>query len=232
MKDLKIPQHVGIIMDGNGRWAKERGLIRSLGHKKGADNLLKLMLYIFKKGIKYFSVYAFSKENFNRPKEEVEYLMNLFVDMFKKKKDVFIKNKIKVLFSGEKSRLRKDVLECIEELEKETNTFNDHVFNVCLSYSGREEITYAIKKILKNIDKYDIDEIDEELVGKNLYHELPDLDLVIRTSGEHRISNFMLWQSSYAEYIFPKTYFPAFTTKEFDLAIEEYNSRERRFGGV
>lgn len=232
MKDLKIPQHVGIIMDGNGRWAKERGLIRSLGHKKGADNLLKLMLYIFKKGIKYFSVYAFSKENFNRPKEEVEYLMNLFVDMFKKKKDVFIKNKIKVLFSGEKSRLRKDVLKCIEELEKETNTFNDHVFNVCLSYSGREEITYAIKKILKNIDKYDIDEIDEELVGKNLYHELPDLDLVIRTSGEHRISNFMLWQSSYAEYIFPKTYFPAFTTKEFDLAIEEYNSRERRFGGV
>lgn len=232
MKDLKIPQHVGIIMDGNGRWAKERGLIRSLGHKKGADNLLKLMPYIFKKGIKYFSVYAFSKENFNRPKEEVEYLMNLFVDMFKKKKDVFIKNKIKVLFSGEKSRLRKDVLKCIEELEKETNTFNDHVFNVCLSYSGREEITYAIKKILKNIDKYDIDEIDEELVGKNLYHELPDLDLVIRTSGEHRISNFMLWQSSYAEYIFPKTYFPAFTTKEFDLAIEEYNSRERRFGGV
>lgn len=225
--------HVGIIMDGNGRWAKEKGLSRSLGHKKGADNLLKLIPYIFSKGIKYISIYAFSKENFNRNKEEVDYLMNLFLDLFNKSMKRFKKDEIKIVFSGEKTRLRNDVIKSMEKLEEETKVYENKILNICLSYSGREEIVDSFKKIYKDIkeNRLDINNIDEEVVSKYMYQNLPDLDLVIRTSGEQRISNFMLWQSSYAEYVFPKTYFPAFDNKEFDKVLEEYESRERRFGG-
>lgn len=230
MKENNVPNHVGIIMDGNGRWAKERGLIRSLGHSKGADNLMKLIPHVFNRGIKYISIYAFSKENYNRDPKEVDYLMDLFVKLFKKKQNIFKKEKIKVLFSGERSRIRKDVLESMEKLEESTKEFNDKVLNICLSYSGREEIVSTIKKILKE-DNLNIDEIDEEYISNNLYQKLPDLDLVIRTSGEQRISNFMLWQSSYAEYVFPKIYFPDFNEKEFDKVLEEFNTRERRYGG-
>lgn len=220
-------------MDGNGRWAKEKGLSRSLGHKKGADNLLKLIPYIFSKGIKYISIYAFSKENFNRNKEEVDYLMNLFLDLFNKSMKRFKKDEIKIVFSGEKTRLRNDVIKSMEKLEEETKVYENKILNICLSYSGREEIVDSFKKIYKDIkeNRLDINNIDEEVVSKYMYQNLPDLDLVIRTSGEQRISNFMLWQSSYAEYVFPKTYFPAFDNKEFDKVLEEYESRERRFGG-
>lgn len=230
MNDINIPIHIGIIMDGNGRWAKERGLNRSLGHKAGADNLLKLIPYIFNRGIKYISVYALSKENFKRDIKEIDFLMNLFVKMFKTKKKIFIDEKIKVIFSGEKSRIRKDVISVMEKIEEDTKNFTDKIFNVCLSYSGREEIAHAVKRIVE--DKHDISLIDEELVGKYMYHNLPDLDLVIRTSGEQRISNFMLWQSSYAEYAFPMTYFPAFNSEEFEKVLFEYNNRERRFGNA
>ena len=228
-----LPNHVGIIMDGNGRWAQSRNLKRSIGHKKGADNLEKLIEHIFNLGIKYVSVYAFSCENFKRSSEEVNYLMDLFIKMFSLKKNIFIKNKIKVIFSGSKNNLRNDVLESMINLQSSTKDFEDRVFNICLNYSGRLEIVDAVKKISTMVvdKKINIDDIDEKLVNKNMYQDLPDLDFIIRTSGEMRISNFMLWQSSYAEYYFPNTLFPDFDNEEFDKAIVEYQKRNRRFGG-
>lgn len=228
-----LPKHVGIIMDGNGRWATARNLKRSMGHKAGADNLEKLIDYIFNLGIKYVSVYAFSCENFKRSNEEVNYLMDLFVKMFSIKKKIFVKNKIKVIFSGSTNNLRKDVLDSMSKLSEATKNFDSRVFNICLNYSGRLEIVDMVKKISTMIvnKKIEIDNINEELVNKYMYQELPDLDLVIRTSGEYRISNFMLWQSSYAEYYFPSVLFPDFNSDEFDKAIIEYQKRNRRFGG-
>ena len=229
-----LPNHIGIIMDGNGRWAEKRGKKRSMGHKAGADNLEKLLEHIFNLGIKYVSIYAFSTENFKRDKTEVDYLMNLFVKMFSVKKKIFIKNELRVLFSGRRDNLRSDVRESIEKLEEVTKGFTTGTLNICLNYGGRFEIIDMTKKIanlVKN-NEVNIDEIDENLVNKYMYQELPPLDFVIRTSGEQRISNFMLWQGSYAEYFFPKTLFPDFNETEFDKALEEYNSRNRRFGGV
>lgn len=234
MEEMVLPNHVGIIMDGNGRWAKQRGLKRSIGHKKGADNLEKLLKHIYSLGIKYVSVYAFSTENFNRSDEEVNYLMDLFVKFFTKKKKIFIKEELKVVFSGSKNRLRDDVVNGMKELEECTKDFNRGVFNICLNYGGRLEIVDAIKKISSEVKtgKLNIEDINEELVSHYMYQDLPDLDFVIRTSGEQRISNFMLWQSSYAEYYFPKTLFPDFDKDEFDKALLEFNNRNRRFGGV
>lgn len=233
MKNEILPNHVGIIMDGNGRWATKRGLKRSIGHKFGADNLEKLIEHIFKLGIKYVSVYAFSTENFKRSDEEVNYLMDLFVKMFSKKEKIFINNQIKVLFSGTKDNLRTDVIESMERLSTNTSMFKDHIFNICLNYGGRYEICDMVKKITKKVMRGEIlvNDINEDLVSKNMYQELPDVDFVIRTSGEIRISNFMLWQSSYAEYYFTDTLFPDFNAKEFDKALLEYQKRNRRFGG-
>ena len=234
MNDKLLPKHIGIIMDGNGRWAKKRGLKRSFGHKKGADNLERLLKHIFNLGIKYVSVYAFSTENFNRDPEEVNYLMDLFVKYFTKKKKIFVDEQLKVVFSGSKNKLRDDVISGMKELEDATKDFDRGVFNICLNYGGRLEIVDAIKTISKEVvdGKLNIDDINEELVSHYMYKDLPDLDFVIRTSGEQRISNFMLWQSSYAEYYFPDTLFPDFNAKEFDKALEEYSKRNRRFGGA
>jgi len=230
----KIPLHVGIIMDGNGRWAKERNLSRSMGHKKGADNLKDLVPYIFKKGVKYLSLYAFSVENFKRSNEEVEYLMNLFIDMFKKDFLSFDKEKVRVIFSGKREPLRTDVLEAMDEISERTKNNSEKVLNICLNYGSQDEIVDATKKIAQLVlnGKIKLEDINKELIGKSLYQDLPDLDLVIRTSGEFRISNFMLWQSAYTEYYFTNTYFPDFKEEGFDLALEKYNKRNRRFGGI
>ena len=229
-----LPNHIGIIMDGNGRWANKRGLPRSLGHKKGAENLEKLLDYIFHIGIKYVSIYAFSCENFKRDSNEVNYLMDLFVKMFTIKKAIFIRNNLKVVFSGRRNNLREDVLQALESLENETRNLTGGILNICLNYGGRQEIVDMVKKISTLVvdKKIDIDAISEELVSKNMYQDLPDIDFVIRTSGEERISNFMLWQSSYAEYYFPLTLFPDFDKSELDKAIIEYQKRNRRFGGL
>lgn len=229
-----LPTHIGIIMDGNGRWATSRGLKRSMGHKAGAENLEKLLEHIYNLGIKYVSIYAFSTENFKREKSEVDYLMNLFVRMFTIKKKIFIKNELRVLFSGRRDNLRDDVRKGIESLENVTKDYTRGTLNICLNYGGRLEIVDMTKKIANLVEenKIKIDDINEDLVNKYMYQELPPLDFVIRTSGEQRISNFMLWQSSYAEYYFPKVLFPDFDNNEFDKAIEEYNRRNRRFGGV
>lgn len=234
MNDLNLPIHVGIIMDGNGRWAKKRGLARSLGHSAGAKNLKKLLRHIFKRGIKYVSVYAFSTENFKRSKEEVDYLMKLFIKMFKTNAKEFIKDKIKVVFSGSRNNLSEELNNAMDDLEEKTKDFENGIFNVCLNYGGRSEIIDATKKIAKLVKdgKLAIEDIDEEVLNNNMYNRLPDLDFVIRTSGEMRTSNFMPWQSTYAEYYFPDTLFPDFDEKQFDIAIEEYQKRSRRFGGV
>lgn len=234
MNDLNLPVHVGIIMDGNGRWAKKRGLARSLGHSAGAKNLKKLLRHIYKRGIKYVSVYAFSTENFKRSKEEVNYLMKLFIKMFKTNSKEFIKDKIKVVFSGSRNNLSEELNNAMDDLEEETKDFENGIFNVCLNYGGRSEIIDATKKIAKLVKdgKLAIEDIDEEVLDNNMYNRLPDLDFVIRTSGEMRTSNFMPWQSTYAEYYFPDTLFPDFDEKQFDIAIEEFQKRSRRFGGV
>ena len=234
MNGLNLPIHVGIIMDGNGRWAKKRGLARSLGHSAGAKNLKKLLSHIYKRGIKYVSVYAFSTENFKRSKEEVDYLMKLFIKMFKTNAKEFIKDKIKVVFSGSRNNLSEELNNAMDDLEEKTKDFENGIFNVCLNYGGRSEIIDATKKIAKLVKDGNlaIDDIDEEVLDNNMYNRLPDLDFVIRTSGEMRTSNFMPWQSTYAEYYFPDTLFPDFDEKQFDIAIEEFQKRSRRFGGV
>jgi len=227
-----IPNHVAIILDGNGRWAIKRGLKRSLGHKAGFDNLKKLSKYIFKKGVKILSVYAFSTENFKRDKEEVDYLMDLLVNKFKSL--VSKKDNIRIVFSGSKKNLRSDVLKAIEEIEETTKDNDKHIFNICFNYGGRLDIVEATKKIVNdcNNGKLSIDDINEEVYKKYLYNEIPDIDLLIRTSGEYRISNFMLYQLSYAEMYFTNTLFPDFNEEKFDEAIESYNNRDRRFGGI
>ena len=227
---LKIPTHVGIIVDGNGRWAKERGLSRLKGHDAGFDNLRELVKYIHKRGVKYLSLYVFSTENFKRPKEEVDHLMDLFVIMYKRYRDDFAKNNIKVVFSGRDEPLPKKVIKARDELVELTKNNTSGTVNFCMNYGGRAEILDAIKKIAKS--GVDVDSLTEEDVRKYLYQDLPDVDLMIRTSGELRLSNFLLWQNSYAEFYFPKTKFPDFHEADFDQALIEYTSRDRRFGNV
>lgn len=227
--------HIGLIVDGNGRWAKERGQKRSYGHKKGAEALEKIILYINENKIaNYLSLYVFSTENFNRSEEEVNYLMELFMKWFKKAKDKYQNANIKVLFSSQKSYLKKEIVDAINELENATKENTGLVVNFCLSYGGRQEIVDATKKISEKVlnKEIKIENINEELFKKYLYNDLPDVDFLIRTSGENRISNFMLWQLSYAEFYFPKVYFPDFTPESIEEAIKEYEKRDRRFGKI
>ncbi len=227
--------HIGLIVDGNGRWAKERGQKRSYGHKAGAEALEKIILYINENKIaNYLSLYVFSTENFNRSEEEVNYLMELFMKWFKKAKDKYQNANIKVLFSSQKSYLKKEIVDAINELENATKENTGLVVNFCLSYGGRQEIVDATKKISEKVlnKEIKVEDINEELFKKYLYNDLPDVDFLIRTSGENRISNFMLWQLSYAEFYFPKTYFPDFTPESLEEAIKEYEKRDRRFGKI
>lgn len=234
MDGLKIPNHIGLIVDGNGRWAQARGLKRSEGHKAGADNMDRLFSYMLKRGVKIVSAYVFSTENFKRSKEEVDYLMNMVLLRFKKYIKKFNKENIKILVSGRREGLREDVLAAIDELVESTKNNTNGIVNFCLNYGGHAEIIDATKKIYEDVKnhKLDINELNEETYSKYLYHDLPPIDLMIRTSGENRISNFMLWQNSYAEFYFPKTLFPDFDEEEFEKALIEYNKRDRRFGGI
>lgn len=233
MDNLNIPTHVGIILDGNRRWAKERGLKTSFGHKEGFNTLKILSKHAFKKGVKVLSVFAFSTENFKRSSEEVDYLMNLFLKAFKSSIKEFNQNNIKVVFSGRKEPLSDKVYSAMKELENKTSKNNGGILNICLNYGGQAEIVDTTKKIVNEVlnGNIKIDDINEELFRDNLYNSLPYMDLLIRTSGEIRVSNFMLYSLAYAEMYFPDTYFPDFKEKEFDKAIEVYNKRDRRMGG-
>jgi len=228
--NLKVPKHVAIIVDGNGRWAKEKGMSRSKGHDAGFENLKNLSSYIFSKGISILSVYVFSTENFKRDKAEVDHLMNLFVTMFDKNKKFFMEKNIKVVVSGRDEPLPKKVIETRDKLVELTKNNTGGILNVCLNYGGRAEIVDATKKIINS--GIDVNDINEELFGSYLYNDLGDVDLLIRTSGEIRLSNFLLWQLSYAEFYFTPIKFPAFTNNDFDDAIVEYTKRDRRFGGI
>lgn len=229
--DVKI-NHVAIILDGNGRWATSRGLKRSLGHKAGFNNLKKLSKHIFKKGIKILSVFAFSTENFKRDKEEVDYLMNLLVKNFKSliSKD----NDVKIIFSGRRENLSIEVNNAIDEIEKLTEDCEEHIFNICFNYGGIADIIDATKNIALEYKNslIDINDIDENYFKNKLYNSIPDIDLLIRTGGEKRISNFMLFQLSYAELYFTDTLFPDFNSKEFDKALIDFSKRDRRYGGI
>ncbi len=233
-QDIKnVPYHVAIIMDGNGRWAQQRGLKRSMGHLEGSKTLEKLGVHILKKGVKVLSIFAFSVENFKRSKEEVDYLMNLFVEMFTKNFKSFQKEHIKVVFSGRKNMLSNEVLNSMNEIQKKTEDNTKGILNICLNYGGQEEIIDASKKIALDYHngKLDLETLNKETFYKYLYNNLPPIDLLIRTSGELRISNFMLYQMAYSEMVFTNTYFPDFNSKEFDIVLEEYYKRNRRFGG-
>jgi len=230
--EYKIPSHVAIILDGNGRWALKRGLKRSMGHKAGFDNLKSLSDYIFERGVKILSIFAFSTENFKRDKEEVDYLMNLLVKKFRQL--INKKNSVKIIFSGRRMGLREDVLKAIEEIEEKTKNNEDHIFNICFNFGGKFDLIDAAKAIAidyKN-NKINLDTLDEKTFNNYLYNEIPDIDLLIRTSGELRISNFMLYQMAYAEMYFPRIYFPDFNSEAFDEAILVYNKRDCRFGGI
>ena len=232
---MAIINHIGIIVDGNGRWAKERGLTRSEGHLEGSKNLEAIIKYVSNNNIaNYLSLYVFSTENFKRSEQEVKFLMDLFIKWFKRLQKESNKYKIKLLFSGRKEYLKKDVVDAIIEMEEKTKNNTGLVVNFCLSYGGRAEIVDTTKKIVKLVadKKIDINDIDEELFSNNLYYPLPDVDFLIRTSGEQRVSNFMLWQISYAELYFPQTYFPDFKPEELDKAVIEYQKRDRRFGNI
>ncbi len=227
------PEHVAIILDGNRRWAKERKLPSLRGHQKGFENIRDLAPYIINRGVKYLSVFAFSTENFKRSTEEVNYLMDLFVNMFEKECDKIHSEDIKIIFSGRQDNLRKDVKEAMQTITERTKNNKKGVFNICLNYGGQQEIADATKKICEDVlsGKVKTDDINEKLLYKYMYQELPPIDFMIRTSGEERISNFMIYELSYAEMYFPKVYFPDFDRNEFEKSIDEYNKRNRRFGG-
>ncbi|MBR6136973.1 MAG: di-trans,poly-cis-decaprenylcistransferase [Bacilli bacterium] len=232
--ELKIPNHVGIIMDGNGRWAQERGMVRTMGHKNAIKTLKALCLHMADVGVKYASLYAFSTENFKREKSEVDYLMDLFISSFTKEFKFLIEKNVRVVFSGRREPLPEKVLEAMDKIQEDTKNNKDLVLNICLNYGSHAEMVDTTKKICEMYKegKIELDDINEEFIQKNLYQDLPPLDFVIRTSGELRLSNFMMYQASYAEFYFPQVYFPDFTTEEFDKAILEFNKRNRRFGGV
>ena len=229
---MNVPNHVAIIMDGNRRWATERGLNKSEGHLEGSKTLKELVEYAFSNGIKVLSVFAFSTENFNRSKIEVDYLMNLFVKMFTNYFDELNEKGIKIVFSKRESGLPTKLEKIIKNVEEKTKNNSKGTFNICINYGGQFEILDTIKKISKKVkdNEIDIENIDKEYVERNLYQDLPPIDLLIRTSGEYRVSNFMLWQMAYSEFYFTDTYFPDFHKEEFEKAIKEFSNRDRRYG--
>ena len=233
--EYKIPQHVAIILDGNGRWAKKRHMPRNFGHKAGADNLEQVIEDAWDLGIKYLTVYAFSTENWKRSVEEVTGLMTILRDFLKKSIDKANKNNMRVRILGKRDRLDADIIAAIDDLEEATKNNTGIQFNVALNYGGRDEITRAVRKIADEVSKGEIslDDITEECVSQHLdTADIPDPDLLIRTSGELRISNFLPWQLSYSEFYFCDTLWPDFDKEALKKAIDYYNGRERRFGGV
>jgi len=233
-EDLLIPNHIGIIMDGNGRWAQEKGMVRTMGHKQAVGTLKELCIHMADVGVHYCSLYAFSTENFKREVSEVEFLMNLFIQAFRKEFDFIKEKKVRVLFSGRREPLPVKVLEAMDQLVEETKNNTQLTLNICLNYGSHAEIVDTTKKLCEQYKKgiITLDDITEDYIQKNLYQDLPPLDFVIRTSGELRLSNFMMYQASYAEFYFPHIYFPDFNNEEFDKSIIEYNKRNRRFGGT
>lgn len=230
-----LPQHIGIILDGNGRWATKRMLPRIKGHEKGVKTLREIVLEVKELKIPYLTVFAFSTENWNRPQGEVDFLMNQVKKYYYNYFNKLLEQKIKVRFIGFKERIPQDVLIIMEEIEQKTKEFNGFTLTIAFNYGSTKEIVEACRKIATDVakQKITISNIDESLFENYLFtKDLQPLDFIIRTSGEMRLSNFMLYQAAYAEMYFPKTLWPDFHKKELYIALLEYQSRNRRFGGL
>ncbi len=225
-----VPKHLGIILDGNRRWAKERGLSSLEGHKAGSDTLKAITQAAFERGVSYVSAYVFSTENWSRAQEEVSYLMNLALKFATKEVHQLMRNNVKVVVLGSEERVEPKLLKALKKVEEDSKNNTGGTLALCLNYGGYQEITDAVKKIV--LEGKSAEELTEEDITKNLYHpEVPPIDLMIRTSGEMRISNFMLWRMAYAELYFTNKHWPDFDTIELDKALKEYTNRNRRFGG-
>lgn len=234
-ESLKIPQHVAIILDGNGRWAKAKGMPRNYGHVQGAKTVEVICEDAYRMGIQYLTVYAFSTENWNRPKDEVDALMKLLRNYMKTCLTTAAKNRMCVKVLGDKTRLDEDLQERIAELEEATKNNDGLHFQVCINYGGRDEIVRAVKKLAARVQSGELkpDEVTETLLSDNLDTAgIPDPDLLIRTCNEQRISNFLPWQLAYTEFYFTPVAWPDFTKEELIKAIEAYNKRDRKYGGL
>lgn len=232
---MSIPQHVAIILDGNGRWAKQKGMPRNYGHAQGSKNVEKICEEAYRMGIEYLTVYAFSTENWSRPKEEVNALMKLLRGYMKTCLKTAEKNKMKIRVIGDISRLDEDIRERICQLEEATKENTGLKFQIAINYGSRDEMTRAIRKIAEDCKegKLKEEEITEETVSSYLdTRGIPDPDLLIRTSGELRLSNYLLWQLAYTEFYFTDVPWPAFTKEELEKAVRSYEERSRRYGGV
>ena len=232
---MNIPQHVAIILDGNGRWAKAKGMPRNYGHAQGSKNVERICEEAWRLGIKYLTVYAFSTENWNRPQDEVDALMNLLRRYMKTCLTTASKNDMKVRVIGDITRLDEDIRSRILELEEATKNNGGLNFQIAINYGSRDELVRGIRRLAQDCvdNKRDPAEITEAVIERYLdTHGIPDPDLLIRTSGEQRLSNFLLWQLAYTEFYFTDVHWPAFTKEELIKAIEQYNKRDRRFGGV
>lgn len=223
-----LPKHIAIIMDGNGRWAKEQGLNRTAGHEKGASTVREITVHCSNLGIKYLTLYAFSTENWSRPKLEVEFLMKLLERYFKSELPIYLKNNVKFKAIGDISKFSKKLQSIIKDTEDKTASCTGLTQILALNYGSRDEIVRAVKKLNEQNLKVSEDNLNSCLDTANI----PDVDLLIRTSGEVRISNYLLWQIAYAEMFFTQTYWPEFNTQELDDIISDFGKRERRFGGI
>ena len=232
--DLIIPHHVAIIMDGNGRWAEKKGKIRLEGHRKGVENLERILEHCINRGVKYLTAYAFSTENWKRPEKEVNGLMELFSKFLDSKRKKLKKQGIKLLVTGSKEGISSKLLKKIEETEKFLENESKLIFNIAFNYGVRREIIYAVIGLINEREKLGKTEnVTEEEFIKHLYRpEIPDPELIIRTSGEFRISNFLLWEVAYSEFYVTDVYWPDFDEEEFDNAILSFNKRDRRYGGL
>ena len=228
-EENKIPRHVGFIMDGNGRWAKKQNKPRNFGHVKGADRVDEIVSACFEKGIECVSLYAFSTENWQRPKEEVDKIIEILKKFLKVYVNKLVKNEVKMICSGDVSVLPSDVYSLILETEQKTEHFKGKTLNIAVNYGGRQEILKAVNELINS----NVNSVSESDFSSHLYtNGLPDIDLVVRTSGEQRISNFFIWQIAYAELYFTDTLWPDFDSAELDKALTWYSLRNRRFGKI
>lgn len=233
METKNICRHIAIIMDGNGRWAKKRGMPRTFGHKKGAENVVKITRAMKESGVKYLTLYAFSTENWQRSKDEVDALMQLLNEYLDKELKEIMDNNVRIVFIGERYMLSDSIQAKMTFLEKESEKNTDLTLCIALSYGSRQEILSAVKKIAAKVKEgsMDICQITQDVFSEELYtKEIPDPDVLIRTSGEQRISNYLLWQSAYTELFFTNTLWPDFGKDELWDIINKFNQRERRYG--
>ena len=228
------PAHVGVIMDGNGRWAKKRGLPRKFGHREGAKNFRSITKHAKAVGIDYITFYAFSTENWKRPKDEVDAIMDLFEKYLDEVED-FIEENIRIRFIGDRSQLKPSLQAKMRHTEETSKDFDAMTLVLAINYGGRDEICHSVKTLAEQVKRGELDpqDITEDMIERNLYtEEIPPLDLVIRPSGEQRLSNFMIWQAAYAEFYYTNILWPDFKNADFDRAILDFCERNRRFGGI